>query len=113
MSKALEAAKDAFWRNWPIGSDETGERWSKHPDDVSEQEQNKCLQAAISAYLAHLVEDEAVVERGADAIIAAQAGPAKRLSDITSPYGRDYELRKAKAALRTLNPSPPSSPKEK
>lgn len=48
-------------------------------------------------------EDE--VERVADAIIAEQAGPAKKLSDITSPYGRDYELRKARAAISAMRPT--------
>lgn len=50
--------------------------------------------------------DEDEVERVADAIIAAQAGPAKKLSDITSPYGRDYELRKARAAISAMRPAP-------
>ena len=45
------------------------------------------------------------VERVANAIIAAQAGPAKKLSDITNPYGRDYELRKARAAIAAMRPT--------
>lgn len=65
-------------------------------------EERNAIRAAIRAYHATLAEDDAAVERVADAIVWVQAGGPRKLSELPTDFAKDYVRRKARAAIRAM-----------